>query len=76
MNKHQASNPLHGVTLEEIITFLVEDYGWEKLGRYIKIQCFTNNPSVQSSLKFLRRTPWARAKVEKLYITSLKRSKR
>ena len=76
MNDQQAKNPLHGVTLEQIMNFLVADYGWDKLGKYIKIRCFTSNPSVQSSLKFLRKTPWAREKVEKLYITTQKRTKR
>lgn len=74
MNEQQAKNPLHGVTLEQIINLLVADYGWEKLGKYIKIGCFTSNPSVQSSLKFLRKTPWAREKVENLYISTLKRA--
>lgn len=76
MNDQQAKNPLHGVTLEQIMNFLVADYGWEKLGKYIKIRCFTSNPSVQSSLKFLRKTPWAREKVEKLYIVAQKRAKK
>ncbi|TKB25110.1 DUF2132 domain-containing protein [Desulfopila sp. IMCC35006] len=76
MNEQQAKNPLHGVTLEQIMNFLVADYGWEKLGKYIKIRCFTDNPSVQSSLKFLRKTPWAREKVEKLYISTLERANR
>jgi uncharacterized protein (DUF2132 family) len=64
----QKNNPLHGVTLETIITQLAEAYGWEKLGQEINIKCFTSNPSTQSSLKFLRKTPWARAKVESLYL--------
>ncbi len=76
MNDQQAKNPLHGVTLEQIMNFLVADYGWDKLGKYIKIRCFTSNPSVQSSLKFLRKTPWAREKVEKLYIATQKRAKK
>ena len=76
MNEQQTKDPLHGVTLEQIMTFLVADYGWEKLGKYIKIRCFTSNPSVQSSLKFLRKTPWAREKVEKLYITTQKRAQK
>jgi len=59
---------MHGVTLEQIVNSLVEHYGWEKLATRIKIQCFTNSPTVKSSLKFLRRTPWARKKVEDLYI--------
>lgn len=61
-------DPLHGVTLEAIVTRLAAHYGWEELGRRIAIRCFTHDPSVSSSLKFLRRTPWARAKVEQLYV--------
>jgi uncharacterized protein (DUF2132 family) len=64
-------NPLHGVTLEMIVTRLEAHYGWEMLGRMIKINCFTWQPSIKSSLTFLRKTPWARAKVEELYISSL-----
>ncbi|MGK5085799.1 VF530 family protein [Bdellovibrionota bacterium FG-1] len=64
----QPNNPLHGVTLEMIVTKLVEVYGWEELGSMIDIKCFTINPSVKSSLTFLRRTPWARQKVEDLYV--------
>lgn len=59
---------LHGVKLNDIVTFLVDYYGWEELGNRININCFINEPSIKSSLKFLRRTPWARNKVEKLYI--------
>lgn len=66
----QPNNPLHGVKLAEILNFLVEEYGWEKLGERINIKCFTNEPSINSSLKFLRKTPWARAKVEELYLIS------
>jgi uncharacterized protein (DUF2132 family) len=76
MKDQQTKDSLHGVTLEHIVTVLADDYGWEKLARYINIRCFTSNPSVQSSLKFLRKTPWAREKVEKLYITTLKRARR
>ena len=76
MNEQQAKNPLHGITLEQIMNLLVADYGWEKLGKYIKIRCFTSNPSIQSSLNFLRKTPWAREKVEKLYLSSLKRAQK
>jgi uncharacterized protein (DUF2132 family) len=65
-------NPLHGVTLEKIVTDLQAKYGWARLGDEITIKCFTNNPSLKSSLVFLRRTPWARKKVEDLYIYSLK----
>lgn len=64
-------NPLHGITLEKIVTQLVEHYGWDMLGRMIQINCFTFHPSIKSSLVFLRRTPWARAKVEALYVDSL-----
>ena len=76
MKEQLPQDPLHGVTLEHIVNVLANDYGWEKLAKYINIRCFTSNPSVQSSLKFLRRTPWAREKVEKLYITTLKRARR
>lgn len=61
------TDPLHGVTLEQVVTRLVEHYGWEELGRLIEIRCFNQDPSISSSLKFLRRTPWARQKVENLY---------
>jgi uncharacterized protein (DUF2132 family) len=64
----QANNPLHGIKLELIVTDLVDKYGWEELGERIRIRCFQFDPSVKSSLKFLRRTPWAREKVEQLYI--------
>lgn len=66
----QQNNPLHGKTLEAILNFLVEKYGWEKLGEFIRINCFNDNPSIQSSLKFLRKTEWARKKVEDLYVES------
>ena len=72
----QPKNPLHGITLEQIMNLLVADYGWEKLAKYIRIACFTSNPSIQSSLKFLRKTPWAREKVEKLYLATLKRAQK
>jgi len=72
MADQQTHDLLHGVTLVQIINYLVECYGWEKLGQWIKIQCFNVNPTVNSSLKFLRRTPWARAKVEALYVTTRK----
>ena len=71
----QTNNPLHGIKLEEIINDLVAHYGWEYMGYNIKIKCFTNNPSVKSSLKFLRRTPWARTKVETMYLRMLKNKK-
>jgi uncharacterized protein (DUF2132 family) len=68
MSEQQPGNPLHGKTLEQILSSLVEHYGWEELGDRINIRCFTSDPSVPSSLKFLRKTPWARKKVEDLYI--------
>ena len=64
-------DPLHGVTLKMMMIYLVENYGWEALGQLIKINCFNHEPSIPSSLKFLRRTPWARAKVEALYVRSV-----
>ncbi|MEA3384680.1 MAG: VF530 family protein [Campylobacterota bacterium] len=64
----QPNNPTHGITLEKMVTSLSEHYGWEELGNIIKIRCFTYDPSVKSSLKFIRKTYWARLKVEKLYI--------
>jgi uncharacterized protein (DUF2132 family) len=64
----QANNPLHGITLEGILTELVEHYGWSEMGRMIDIKCFNQEPSIKSSLKFLRKTPWARTKVEELYL--------
>ena len=64
----QIRNPLHGITLEMIVNELVAHFGWEELGRQVNIRCFTTDPSVTSSLKFLRRTPWARQKVESLYL--------
>jgi len=70
----QKNNPLHGIKLQEIVEFLVEKFGWKKLGQIIKIRCFNNDPSVKSSLKFLRRTPWARAEVEALYLKSVPKS--
>lgn len=68
MMSDQPNNPLHGKTLEMILRQLVDRYGWEEMGRRITIRCFTDNPSLTSSLKFLRKTPWARAKVERLYL--------
>ena len=68
MSGSQANNPLHGVTLEQIVTRLVERFGWDALGKRVDIRCFNNDPSVKSSLKFLRKTPWARKKVEDLYL--------
>lgn len=71
MAQQQKGNPLHGVTLEQVVLRLVAHYGWEELGRQINIRCFQSDPSVRSSLKFLRKTPWAREKVEALYIQSI-----
>lgn len=68
MKEYKSNDPLHGVTLENIVVALVERHGWEELGRQIEIRCFNENPSVKSSLTFLRKTPWARQKVEKFYI--------
>jgi uncharacterized protein (DUF2132 family) len=70
--KEQPNNPLHGVKLADILDFLVAKYGWEKLGYMINIKCFNENPSIKSSLTFLRKTPWAREKVEKLFLKSKK----
>ena len=68
MSEQQSGDLLHGITLQTIVTQLVAEYGWEELGRRIDIRCFTHDPSISSSLKFLRRTPWARDKVEELYL--------
>lgn len=70
--EEQKNNPLHGKTLEMILTYLVEYYGWEELGARININSFTNNPSIKSSLTFLRKTPWARQKVEDLYLKTIR----
>lgn len=70
MNSTQVNNPLHGVTLEMVVTRLVEHYGWDELGKLVDIKCFNHDPSIKSSLKFLRKTPWAREKVERLYLGS------
>ena len=72
----QPKNPLHGMTLEKIVTELADYYGWEGLGDRINIRCFTHDPSVGSSLKFLRKTPWARDKVESLYLFMLRDMRR
>lgn len=68
MTDGQQADPLHGVTLKMILTELVDEFGWEEMGKRIDIRCFTHAPSVPSSLKFLRRTPWARDKVEEMYL--------
>lgn len=67
----QPNNPLHGKTLEEIVVFLVSYYGWQELGERIRINCFRKDPSIKSSLKFLRRMPWARKEVEELYLKTI-----
>lgn len=72
MNNNQPNNPLHGVTLEQVVNKLVEHYGWDHLANEININCFKSDPSVKSSLKFLRKTPWARTKVESLYVSTFK----
>ena len=74
MTAPQPNNPLHGITLEKILTELQAHYGWEELGRQIDIRCFTHDPSIASSLKFLRRTPWARERVESLYVYMVRRN--
>jgi uncharacterized protein (DUF2132 family) len=68
MNDQQPNNPLHGITLEVMLTRLVAHYGWERLGKLVNIRCFNNDPSIKSSLSFLRKTPWARQEVEALYL--------
>ncbi|MGZ5030788.1 MAG: VF530 family protein [Methylobacter sp.] len=68
MSEQQPRNPLHGITLERMLEELVDDYGWDELGRMINIRCFNNDPSIKSSLKFLRKTEWARKQVEELYL--------
>ncbi|MCQ8130284.1 VF530 family DNA-binding protein [Methylomonas rivi] len=68
MTKSSQQDPLHGLTLQVLLTRLVERYGWEELAQHIPINCFSNDPSIASSLKFLRKTPWARQKVEALYL--------
>ncbi len=73
MTIEQKNNPLHGITLELILNHLVDHFGWEELGRRIRINCFISDPSIMSSLKFLRKTPWARTKVEQLYLETVKK---
>jgi uncharacterized protein (DUF2132 family) len=75
MSESQPNNPLHGITLEMILSQLVEMYGWDELGKIITIRCFNHDPSITSSLKFLRKTPWARKKVEDLYLHPEKKKK-
>ena len=76
MGDEQANNPLHGKTLQSILEYLYNHYGWELLGYYININCFNIDPSIKSSLKFLRKTPWARTKVENLYIELIEKEQR
>ena len=71
MDNTKTTDPLHGITLKAILEYLVNKYGWEELGDTIRINCFIDNPSINSSLKFLRKTEWARKKVEALYISSV-----
>jgi len=73
MNPQQPNNPLHGIKLVDILEYLVDFYGWEVLGERIRIKCFNDNPSIKSSLTFLRKTPWAREKVEALYLKTLEK---
>lgn len=72
MSEPQSQDPLHGVTLETLLTRLVEFYGWEEMGLRINIRCFNLDPSIKSSLQFLRKTPWARTKVEELYLRQVR----
>lgn len=73
MSDRKPTDPLHGMTLEKILNQLVARYGWEELAKIITIRCFSSDPSIQSSLKFLRKTPWARKKVEALYLRSIQK---
>jgi len=72
MQNPQANNPLHGITLEKMLTELVEHYGWDTMGQKVNIRCFNHDPSIKSSLTFLRKIPWARERVEKMYLKLLK----
>ena len=74
--ENQPNNPLHGISLENILIHLEQKLGWEKMGAKIPLKCFNENPSIKSSLTFLRKTPWARAKVEVMYLWTLKRPKK
>jgi len=74
MEQEQPNNPLHGITLKTILEYLVEYYGWYDLGGLIKINSFNTNPTINSSLKFLRKTPWAKEKVERLYLKTIKKT--
>jgi uncharacterized protein (DUF2132 family) len=75
MSQVHSNDPLHGVTLERVLEELVARHGWSELGQRIEIRCFTHNPSIKSSLQFLRRTPWARQKVEALYVRTITQSR-
>ena len=75
MEDTQQNNPLHGQTLKDILVFLQQHYGWERLGALVRIKCFNENPSVESSLKFLRKTAWARKKVEDLFLATIRTKK-
>lgn len=72
MSEEHKNNPLHGINLKQIMNELVDQYGWDELGQRINIRCFNYDPSINSCLKFLRKTPWARTKVENLYIAMIK----
>jgi len=76
MTDHPHNDPLHGVTLEMILNQLVDHYGWDEMGSTINIRCFNHDPSIKSSLKFLRKTPWARKKVEELYLRFYKKHRK
>jgi len=76
MAESQPNNPLHGITLQAILEYLLKYYGWHDLGQMINIRCFNENPSIKSSLTFLRKTPWARTKVEELYIRTVQDDQR
>lgn len=76
MSEDHPKSPLHGIKLEQIVNELVAHFGWTELGQQVRIRCFTDDPSVTSSLKFLRKTPWARAKVESLYLFVLREKQR
>ena len=73
MTEHKVKDPLHGVTLKMILEYLVERCGWDEMGLLVNIKCFNRNPSIKSSLTFLRKTPWARGEVEKLYLKKIKK---
>lgn len=72
----QPNNPLHGISLKMVLEKLYDHYGWELMGYYVNINCFNENPSMQSSLKFLRKTPWARKKVEELYVELMEKERK